>query len=578
MKRVISLVLCLMLVLSLATTAFAATPTYTLTINNAVAGHTYEAYQLFAGELAEVDGKEILSNISWGSAIYKDVDGDGVIETADGDYDKSADLLAAINAEAGLAVLHGATDADSLAEKISGNITTDSESIDLFAQITGNYLGDYAAVSGAQSGGKYTISGLGAGYYLVKDRDGSLDGDNDVYTKYIIRVLKSVEVTPKGDVPTVEKTINDTIDGTYTEIEDFDINDIAYYKWEGTLPSNLKSYETYFYKFVDTLPNGLSLTSIDSSMKLGILQIYLEDSDSNRIHTFYDVTNTVATDDVLPAGIITNISGQTITVEFNNLRTLYSSILSDHKVIVKYAARVTRDALIADPMTNTVHVEFSNDPNFDGTGTPPTGKTPDDVAHAFTFRINVDKYDADDITNKLEGAEFVLYYERIESDTIVKYYAKVITEEMIAAGVVINGTQVDIDDLGVVYGWTTDKTQASILDTDSTGHLGVKGLDEGIYYLEETKAPAGYNLMETPVQIKIIPTYTENGVTASVSVSYEVDSIAQASETVGVRNSAGSTLPSTGGIGTTLFYIFGGLMVAGASILLVTKKRMGAEN
>ncbi|MBQ3194544.1 MAG: SpaH/EbpB family LPXTG-anchored major pilin [Oscillospiraceae bacterium] len=558
MKRVISLVLCLMMVLSLATTAFADETTYTLTINNTTPDHVYEAYQIFSGELAEKDGVQILSNIKWGAAIVND-NGDDVAD--EGEYDCAAALLTAIQAESGLSVLHAATDAASLAVLLSG-VTSDSETLDLFAEIVGDHLGTPTGTSGAQANDQYTISGLPAGYYLVKDQDGTLEGDNDVYTKYIVRVLKSVEVTPKGDVPSVEKTINDTIDGTFTEIEDFDVNDIAYYKWEGTLPSNLKSYESYYYKFTDTLPTGLQ--------HLDILQVYIEGHDGNKVHTFLDkVANT---DDTLPNGITSSVAGQVITLEINDLLTLYPNILPTQKIIVKYSARVTRDALIAEPMTNTVKVEFSNNPNGEG-----KGETPEDVAHAFTFQINVDKYDADNKDTKLEGAEFVLYYERTENDQIVKYYAKVVTEEMIAAGEEINGTIVDENDLGIVYGWTSNKTEASILDTNANGYLGVKGLDGGIYYLEETKAPVGYNLMETPVQIVIIPTYTENGNEASVTVSYEVDSIAQPSNTVGVRNSSGSTLPSTGGIGTTLFYIFGGLMVAGASVLLITKKRMGAE-
>ncbi len=546
MKHILSIIACMVMAIGMSMNVFAAT--HTLTINNATDGHTYEAYKIFSGTLAEKDGKQILSNIEWGNGISN-----------------PSDLLADIQAESELSVLHAATDAASLAVLLQG-VTSDSETLDLFAEVVGENLGAVAGES-ADAGDYYTISGLDAGYYLVKDKDDSLDGAEDVYTKYIIRVLKDEEVTPKGDVPKVDKTINDTIDGTFTNIEDFDINDTAYYKLVGTLPSNLKSYATYYYKFTDTLPTGIEFLQIE--------QIYIEGHDGKLVHTFYDVTDTDTSNDALPAGIASGVAGKVVTVEFNNLLSLYSSLLPTQKVVVKYTARVTRDALIAEPMTNKVKVDFSNNPNGDGIGD--VGETPEDVAHAFTFQINVDKYDADDKNEKLEGAEFVLYYERTENDVVVKYYAMVITEEMITAGVVINGVQVDADDLGIVYGWTSNVNDASVLDTDANGALGVKGLDEGIYYLKETKAPTGYNLMETPVQIKIIPTYTETGDTASVTVSYEVDSIAQATNTVGVRNSAGSTLPVTGGIGTTMFYVFGGIMVLGAAVLLITKRRMSNE-
>ena len=545
-KRIFSLALCLVLMLALALPAMAAGETYTLTINNATDGHTYEAYQIFTGTLTEdktdpENPRQILSDIKWGSSV------------------NGAELLAAVKAESGLSNLHPASDAASLAVLLSA-VTSDSATIDLFAEVVGAHLTAVAGTS-TDAGEHYTISGLAAGYYLVKDKDNSLaDTAHDVYTKYIIRVLKNETVTPKGDVPKVDKTINDTIDGTFTDVEDFDINDTAYYKWEGTLPSNLKSYDSYYYKFIDTLPTGLDFLSFE--------QVYLEGHDGDVVHKFFD--KTVNTE--MPEDINANVSGKNVTLEFEDLLTLYPNILPTQKIVVKYTARVTRDALIADPMTNSVKVEFSNNPNGDGDGDH--GTTPEDVAHAFTFQINVDKYDADKTDKKLEGAEFVLYYERTEGGAIVKHYAKVITEEMIAAGGEINGLPVDADDLGVVYGWTDDITQASVLDTDANGSLNVRGLDEGIYYLKETKAPAGYNLMETPVQIKIVPTYTASGDEMSVTVSYEVDSIAQSSNTVGVRNSSGSTLPVTGGAGTTMFYVVGGLLVAAAAIMLISKRRV----
>ena len=567
MKKVITMVLVLAMVLSLAVPTFAATD-YTLTINNTVDGHTYEAYQIFTGDLVTKDGRDVLSNIVWGSAV------------AD-----PAGLLAAINADAKLSALHGAADAAALAVKLSA-VTSDSETIDQFAEVVAPFLTVVAGTS-TDEGDCYEISGLVAGYYLVKDQDDTLDNKNDVYTKYIIRVLKDQTVTPKGDVPSVNKEINDTVDGTFNEVEDFDISDTAYYKWTATLPANLKSYEKYIYQFTDNLPKGLKFTRFE--------QIYIEGHDGNRVHTFYDVTDADPANDTLPAGISTNLvengdMTSVLTLNFADLLTLYPSILPTHKLIVKYSCMVTRDALFVNAMTNTVSAKFSNNPN--GTGDGDLGETPDDVAHAFTFKINVDKYDADNAATKLEGAEFVLYYERTVADSTVKYYAQVVTEEMVyvvdgdgnvtstlrpEAERMLNGTPVDGDDIGVVYGWTDVRANASVLDTDATGKLAVRGLDEGIYYLQETKAPAGYNLMETPVQIKIVPKYTVAGNTASVEVSYEVDSIAQASDTVGVRNSSGSTLPVTGGIGTTLFYVFGSVMVLAAVVLLITKKRMTAE-
>ncbi|MBR2423504.1 MAG: SpaH/EbpB family LPXTG-anchored major pilin [Oscillospiraceae bacterium] len=586
MKKLISLILCLMMVLSFAAPAFAADPTYTLTINHGVSGHTYEAYQIFSGDLETIPNTttQVLTNIEWGSSITNGAALLEAITEAASEADPSSKFYK----------LATVTSAEDLADAIADNIGSDSSALDQLAVLFAQYLGTPVSNSTDAEGnstfneaaGTYTISNLPAGYYLIKDKDESLEGALDSYTKYMLYVLKNETVSPKSEVPSVDKQINDTIDGTFTEHEDFDINDTVFYKWTGHLPTNLDEYKVYFYKFIDTLPKGIQ--------NLQFEQIYIEGHDGNRVHTFLDLHDEDTTNDTLPVNIlnaddpsiidasiaqnVTNNADGTTKVEltFSDLFKLYPHILNTHMIVVKYSARVTRDAVYAEPMTNKVYVEYSNNPNDDQGGDH--GKTPEDVAHAFTFKISVDKYDADNESKKLEGAEFVLYYQRINTETnkLENWYAQVVTEEAIANGEGINGKVFTTADLGVVYAWTTDRNQASILDTDATGALNVRGLDADTYYLEETKAPAGYNLMEDPVKIEIIPAYTENGDEVSVTVNYKVNSKDQTDGIVHVSNSTGSTLPSTGGVGTTMFYVFGGIMVVAAVVLLVTKKRMAA--
>ncbi|MBR5315784.1 MAG: LPXTG cell wall anchor domain-containing protein, partial [Firmicutes bacterium] len=150
--------------------------------------------------------------------------------------------------------------------------------------------------------------------------------------------------------------------------------------------------------------------------------------------------------------------------------------------------------------------------------------------------------------------------------------------ELTEANGYINGRFVDNDDLGLVYGFTTVREEASVVDTDANGAINLKGLDSGIYFLEETKTNDGYNLLDTPVQIDIISTYDEESGVYTASVEYKVDSRTQGSNhVIGVRNSKGSTLPATGGMGTTMLYFGGGALVLCAIVLLITKRRMSVN-
>lgn len=172
------------------------------------------------------------------------------------------------------------------------------------------------------------------------------------------------------------------------------------------------------------------------------------------------------------------------------------------------------------------------------------------------WKLNVHKYTLDS-TNKevaLSGAKFVLYR---KDGTDKKYYAKL-------AG-------------GKIDGWVNDKGDATTLETSGEGNISIEGLNVGIYYLEETEAPVGYNKLTEPIEVKITATTTNaTGVSETVEYKNQNDSTytPATNAIVKVLNKAGTQLPSTGGIGTTLFYVIGGGLMAVAAVLLVTKKRM----
>ncbi len=455
MRKIFALVLAVIMVMSLATTAFADENTT-----------SYEVYQIFTGDYS--DG--VLSNVKWGA------NGQETVGTAVSDA-----ILTELEA-----VDANASNSDKLAI------------ITKYANLTGTPF---------KTSTSDTISELPAGYYLIKDAEGSQEGENGVYTTYVVKVVGgSVTITRKVAVPTVEKEVNDTV---------FNIGETITYTLTGTLPSNYGDYKTYTYIFHDTLSTGL--TADKDSVK-----VTLDTAEGTDITNMFDIT----------------YEGNVLTVSCKNLKT-NANITASSKIIVTYNAVLNENAVIGGTGNdNKVYLEYSNDPNWNGDPTdpttpPPTGDTPEKDKVVYTFDLPVFKYDG--ANNKgLAGAKFSLYD---STGAIVKLTAK-------------DNNVYKVDPNGTVTEITTDET----------GLFTIEGLKDGTYTLTEVKAPEGYNsVADITVVIAEDGTITMNGSTITQ---------------VKVENNAGSTLPETGGMGTTLFYVFGAILMVGAAVLLVTKRRM----
>ena len=511
-KKLASLLLALVMVFALATTAFAdETTTYSITINNSAEGHTYEAYQIFTGDLVEKDGTKILSNIVWGSGISK------AGQTALGDAAAKAETLK--------------TEDDAKA----------------FAKAVAPYLTTAAGSTNTVTDDKYVISGLAAGYYLVKDQDGSLTGDSDSYTEYIIQVVGNVTATPKSDVPEVEKKVKDTNETTgettgWQDSADYDIGDSIPFQLKATLADNVSSYTTYKVVFHDTLSKGLTYNN-DA-------KVYIGGTETNG----FTVTATVNADGTT-----------TLTVSCDDVKALDAG--NSSVITVEYTAKLNENAVLGyagNP--NKVYLEYSNNPNKSESGeNHETGKTPEDTVIVFTYQTIINKVDSEN--KPLTGAAF-----KLEKS--------------------IKGKDGAADTWTTVKEFTVDETTTSFT---------FSGLDDGQYKLTETKTPAGYNTID-PIYFVIEATHDATADTPALTVlkAYLTDEngnkktevkdgetvnidlgtvdLTAGSITTTVVNKSGSELPSTGGIGTTIFYVLGGVLVLAAVVLLVTKKRMsGAE-
>lgn len=522
MKRLLGVLLAAVMVLAMNITAFAA-DTYTITINNSNTGHQYDAYQVFSGELSG----NILSNVEWGAGV------------------KDVELLAALKSDPTIGSSFNACNTAADVAKVLEDFTTNSEEIDAFAAVVGKHLSDSATgTSGAEpSDGKYSITGLSAGYYFVKDKN-TVTG-NDASTKFILKLVKDTEVTPKSSVPNVEKKVqegdyetNDGYGTGYNDVADWNIGDAVPFKLIGTLPSTYDDYDTYKYVFHDTLSAGLT---------------YNDD-----VKVYY-ASNTAGTDkqEIIGSFSTTSLRNK-ITVTCEDLKTV-TGVTSDKYIIVEYTATLNSSAEIGLPgNTNEVYLQFSNNPNADGEGE--TGNTPPDKVIVFTYELDATKVDGEDTSTKLPGAQFKL------KNSANKW--------------------VKVDSNGRVTGWAETEDEGTVLESGSDGLFRVIGLDDGTYYLKETKAPDGYNELKDEIKI-VITASTSNGqewdgtpANALIKLDVTADGKSGTGNTdtgiaeIKVENNKGATLPSTGGIGTTIFYVVGGILVIGAAVLLITRRRM----
>lgn len=608
-KRIFSVLLAFVLTFALAVPTMADTgttpETFALKINHDHEGHIYEAYQIFSGTLLDGDKDNddstvglILSNIKWGSAVSNSK---ALVEALKADTTELVYIKDGVETKIKVSDVFSAVDsgavnsADAVANILASGLST--VVVNRFAEIAGRYasgahlyLSTPTATASFVPGttgtpGYYQMEGLPAGYYLVKDKEGTQSGIDSFYTQYILQVVHSTAVNVKGEHVSLVKGINDTLDGTFTDHEDFNINDTAYYKLDGDLPVNLYAFETYEYTFVDELPIGINFLDIE--------KIYIEDTSGNEVASIYEknsisgvdepndvtgITFTLGVEDVPktvsgvqvrdPNGAPVTMPKHTITLKIDDLRAYHKGLLATDHIVVKYSARVTRDAATNQALTNTAYVIYDNNPYGDG-----TGKTKEAEANAYTYRLSIVKHELNNTAKKLEGVEFKLYYK--DSKTGQNYYALVVTEEDVEAKKVINNKIVNEAMVGVVYGWTNEKEKASILDTDAKGEIHLYGLDVDTYYLEETETIGGYSLLEGAVEIDIAPDYADS---KNAQVTYYVNGQSQGAEvTVSIANARGNALPSTGGTGTTMFYIGGGILVLLAIVLMITKKRMGSE-
>ena len=498
------------LVLAMAVPAFADEATCSITAPNN--GHTYEVYQIFTGTLTEDNGTKVLSDIKWGK---------------NGINDRTAVTVGESVPETVLNAIKGVA-AESDSEKLAV--------IEKYVNLTS--ADKYGTVSDSSS------LSVPAGYYLIKDADNAYDNKHDAYTQFIVEVAGNVNFKPKTDYPTVEKKVQENSKATgttgdygerYNDVADYSIGDAVPFKLIGSVP-DMSQYSTYKYTFHDTLAKSLKAPTVAD------VKVYISGdkagSGKQEITSNFTVT----------------VSGQEITVHTNDLKAI-DGISAGKYILVEYSAVLNSNAAInkenvtdtSNGNINQVYLTYSNNPRDNSEA----GKTPEDTVIVFTYEIKATKVDGG--TNKgLQGVTFRIY--KMSDDD--KLYAQVAE--------------------GKLNDWVNTANKNCVLTSGKDGTFSLAGLDDGTYFIEEITPLPGYNSI-APVKIQVNGN-TKNGQTGNGETSELTDVTFTVGETtdnaITIVNNAGTTLPSTGGMGTTVFYVVGGGLMAVAVVLLVTKKRM----
>ena len=439
---------------------------------------------------------------------------------------KGDDLLVALKTATTLGDFSKCDTPSDVAKELEGFTTEQATKFAAF--VAEKYL------STTKTEGTGTITLPSAGYYLIKDVT-PVEGKYDASNLTLLLVSGAEEVTPKvkTDIPTLQKKVKDKNDSIgesattgWQDSADYDIGDIIPYQLTATL-GNVSNFDTYYVEFVDTMDH-LTYNGI-TSVKVGERTLNPEEYNSSWNRTTKELT--VSIDNVKAFGAT---NGSTITVE-------YTAILDADAVI----------GSIGNP--NEAYLVFSNNPNGDG-----KGKTAPDKNIVFTYKVVANKVDQDN--KPLTGAAFALY-KKLPAVPNPKDGTSYIMEGNDAYAPV---GELNVGDNGEV----ADKALTTFEWT---------GLDDGEYMIKEIITPAGYNSIE-PIKFKVEADHdalSENPTLIDLKGGDDfTGEVSTGALTTKIENRMGSTLPGTGGIGTTIFYVVGGGLMVAAAILLITKKRM----
>ena len=571
---------------------------HTITIKNTDQNvvHSYEAYQVFVGKLDDTQTK--LSDVKWGNGVNGET------------------LLVALKDDSTYGNLFkDCTTAAQVAEVLGkdpfvSNAAADASAgaIDAIASIISKHLVKSANVSFTNSGTDYEASVTGDGYYFIKDTTTTLTSTtgSDTLSKYLLSVVKNVEITAKDTHLTPNKQIliasGEADAQTFQHVKQNSAAVGDTVRFEVTIPvPNTKKYIDHFvFDMKDTLPTGMTFMEV-TSVKVG------NDNVPNTVTVAPAGSTTYAAyTKPTDAAAVTATGGQNIKVVFNNFKkNAEDNNWIGQDLVVTYTAVVNDKAdFTSTGNENEVYFDYSNDPNHDYDGDEPgpdepMGETPHDKTKTYLINLEVLKTGEGGTIQNLEGAEFEI--------TSSEYNVTLVTGEKFVASdytaqtgeTIADGTYYLLKDGSYTTTAPTDATSSSYQSTTVTykkvtftkadttpgatkkvtvvsGPTGIvlEGLKPGTYTIKESKAPSGYNLDPNTYTIKVDWTYDATAKTGSFALDTTASSdgvtwtATTAKASITIDNKSGTTLPSTGGMGTTILYVGSSILVLAAVILL----------
>lgn len=579
MKKLISFMLATIMVLAMSIPVLANEVTVKVTLpeDALLDGHQFTAYQIFTGTQTATDGDNKLAGVEWASEIDSEAFLNGLKALTDGENNSP------------FASCNSARDVAEALEKLANDAAT----LEKVAQLA------YDNRAGAGRVLTEEVNELPAGYYVIIDTTENI-GEDGVRNAALLAATKDVTVQVKTDKPELDKSI--TVDDSDVKYSNGAIGDVVNFKLTSKVP-DMTHYVDYKFVVDDVMSKGLTFNKDSVKVTIGSTDVT-----KNVVVTYPNLD--AEFDETEYAG------GTAIHMVFTDFFENYNNDTYRGKdIVITYTGTINKDAAIgAVGNPNEARLQYSNNPNEVGEGddfdgTEPSGKTP--WSETRTYVTAVELLKTDENGNALAGAQFKITGTKLNT-TLVTGIEYVESEtgtywQLRDSEGNISYTDVDPDTQGLSQAAkdkyvntsvkyeknpisrkeTTGEAVNATAEVGADGILRIEGLAAGEYEITEIQAPNGYNLLSNPIKVTINWTAPSDTATdgqctwagtfdlqdgngkQNLTFKNEIGALS-----FSVKNMQGSLLPSTGGIGTTIFYVLGGILVLGAGVLLIVKKRM----